>query len=93
MTKKEILKITNEILAEKHPILIIATGGFLSIPKNKISTIIIDKENSRSYKQQVRPYLDIRVLQKYLQKKFMQKLSMVIYFCAQRLYIDTKSVN
>ncbi len=60
MKKKEIIEITNKILKEKHPILIIATGAFLSIPKEKIGTIIIDKENSRAYKQQTRPYIDIR---------------------------------
>lgn len=60
MGKKDIIETINKILAEKHPVLIIATGGFLAIPKNNIQTIIFDKENSRSYKTQSRPYLDIR---------------------------------
>ena len=60
MGKKEILNTINKILAEKHPLLIIGTGSFLSIPKSNIGTIILDKENSRSYKMQTRPYIDIR---------------------------------
>lgn len=60
MNKKDIIETINKILADKHPVLIIATGGFLSVPKNNIGTIILDKENSRSYKTQVRPYVDIR---------------------------------
>ncbi len=60
INKKEIVKTINKILEEKHPLLIIGTGGFLSIPKNNIGIIILDKENSRSYKTQTRPYIDIR---------------------------------
>ncbi len=59
MNKKDIVETVNKILDETHPVLIIGTGGFLSIPKS-ISTIILDKENSRAYKTQGRPYLDIR---------------------------------
>lgn len=60
MSKKDILETINKILEEKHPLLIIGTGGFLALPKNDIGTIILDKENSRSYKTQTRPYIDIR---------------------------------
>ncbi len=60
MDKKEIVGTINKIMDEKHPLLIIGTGGFFSIPKNNIGTIILDKENSRSYKIQTRPYIDMR---------------------------------
>ncbi len=60
MSKSEIIESINKILEENHPLLIIATGGFLALPKENISTIILDKENSRAYKTQVRPYIDIR---------------------------------
>ena len=60
IAKKNIVETINKILEEKHPLLIIGTGGFLAVPKNNISTIIVDKENSRSYKTQTKPYLDIR---------------------------------
>jgi primosomal protein N' (replication factor Y) (superfamily II helicase) len=60
MSKKDIINTINKILEEEHPVLIIGTGGFLAIPKKNIGTIILDKENSRSYKTQTRPYIDIR---------------------------------
>lgn len=60
MNKSEIIENINKILGEEHPLLIIATGGFLSLPKKQIGTIILDKENSRAYKTQIRPYIDIR---------------------------------
>ena len=74
MGKKEMLETINNILSEDHPLLIIATGGFLSIPKTKISTIILDKENSRAYKTQVRPYVDIRNFAETLAGKMKAKI-------------------
>ncbi|MFA6227151.1 MAG: primosomal protein N' [Candidatus Paceibacterota bacterium] len=74
MGKKEMLETINKILAEDHPLLIVATGGFLSIPKTKISTIILDKENSRAYKTQVRPYIDIRNFAETLASKMRAKI-------------------
>lgn len=74
MGKKEMLETINKILAEDHPLLIVATGGFLSIPKTKISTIILDKENSRAYKTQVRPYVDIRNFAETLAGKIKAKI-------------------
>jgi len=60
MTKKEILTSWNKALKEEHPVLIIATGQFLSLPRPDITTIILDKESSRAYKQITRPFVDIR---------------------------------
>jgi len=60
MNKKDIIDTANKILEEKHPVLIIGTGGFTALPKSNIRIIILDKENSRSYKTLTRPYIDIR---------------------------------
>ncbi len=60
MTKKNLISKYNECLSEEHPILIIGTGMFISIPRSDIKTIILEHESSDSYKQFVRPYLDIR---------------------------------
>ena len=76
LSKKEVIDNINQILAEKHPVLIIGTGGFLSIPREDIGTIIVDKENARSYKLQTRPYIDIR----YFTEKFAEKNKMRIIF-------------
>jgi len=58
--KKTLINIYNNVITENHPILIIGTGMFLSIPRNDIKTIIIEHESSDSYKKLNRPYLDIR---------------------------------
>ncbi len=54
-------------LREKHPILLVTTSAFLSLPKENIATIIIDKSNSQFYKTMSRPFIDIR--------KFAEKLA------------------
>lgn len=48
------------IYAEKHPMLVITTPGFISILPAKLSTIILERENSSSYKQSQRPFIDYR---------------------------------
>lgn len=69
LSKKEIEKLWKEIISETHPVLIIATGSFLLLPKTDIGSIILDKENSRSYKMQTRPFLDIRNVAEAIAKK------------------------
>jgi primosomal protein N' (replication factor Y) len=60
ISEKKIRELWKKAIEEKHPILIIATKSFLSLPRKDISTIILDCENSPFYKLQKRPYLDIR---------------------------------
>lgn len=58
--KKQVLDSWQKILNVEHPVLIIATSLYLSIPKRDIGVIILEKESSRSYKIQTRPYIDMR---------------------------------
>ncbi|MEK7586167.1 MAG: hypothetical protein AAB477_03005 [Patescibacteria group bacterium] len=60
MTKKSSISSYNASLAQPHPILIIGTGMFLSIPRRDIKTIILEHESSDTYKQWTKPYVDIR---------------------------------
>ncbi len=60
MTKKSLTTLWNKIIDEPHPLLIIATGMFLSLPRADLGTIIVERESSGTYKQQTRPYVDIR---------------------------------
>lgn len=59
--KKDLISTWNKALTTEHPVLIIGTGMFLSLPRNDIGTIIIEKESSRAYKTITRPYIDFRV--------------------------------
>ena len=61
LSKKEILKAWKKAIESEHPLLIIATPMFLSLPRLNIKTIIIDKENSSIYKSPNRPFLDFRL--------------------------------
>lgn len=60
MTEKIIREKWSAAAEEKQPMLIIATGLFLSLPKQNLKTIIIDEESSPFYKSRKRPFLDIR---------------------------------
>ncbi len=60
LTKKVMINTYNSAVTENHPILIIGTGMFLSIPRPDIKTIILEHESSDAYKQLSRPYIDIR---------------------------------
>jgi len=60
MTKKTLINTYNSSISEVHPILIIGTGIFMSIPRHDIKTIILEHESSDVYKQIARPFIDIR---------------------------------
>lgn len=60
ISKKNLIADFNKVVNEEHPILIIGTGPFLSIPRHDVRTIIVEHESSGAYKQISRPYIDIR---------------------------------
>jgi len=74
LTKKELIKTWEQIINETHPVLIIATGSFLSIPRRDIGAIILDKENSRNYRTFSRPYFDIRTFVEIFSRKARTRL-------------------
>ena len=59
LTKKVTLELWGKICMIKHPILVIGTALFLSLPRIW-STIIVERESSRHYKMNARPFLDMR---------------------------------
>ncbi len=54
---KEILKKAHQ---SDHPILFITTPAFLSFNRTDLETIILERENSRSYKTLTRPFINIK---------------------------------
>ncbi len=74
LSKKEILTIWQKVIDEPHTVLIIATGSFLAIPRHDLGTIILEKESSRAYKMQARPFLDIRTVAEMLAKELNVRL-------------------
>ncbi len=61
-TKKVQQETWNAALLEKHPVLIVATPTFISIPRGDISLFILEHEMSSAYKQQTRPRADARIV-------------------------------
>jgi len=74
LSKKDQVELWNKAANEEHPSLIISTGSFLCIPRNDISTIIVDKENTRAYKGQNRPFVDFRIFAEFLAEKTKAKV-------------------
>lgn len=71
---KKIKELWNYSVKEEHPILIIATKSFLSMPRNDLGTLIIERESSSFYKLQTRPYIDIRKAAEIIASKFKIRL-------------------
>ncbi|MFZ2621248.1 MAG: hypothetical protein WAX85_00845 [Minisyncoccia bacterium] len=70
LPKKEIISLWKKIVSENHTVLIIATGSFLSIPRDDIGTFVFEKESSRAYKMQTRPFIDIRTAGQFIAKEY-----------------------
>lgn len=60
LTKKKILEAWNRIVEDPEPILVIATPSFLAVPRQKVGTVIIERESARAWRGRERPYLDFR---------------------------------
>jgi primosomal protein N' (replication factor Y) len=65
-----------KILSSTHPVLILGTAPFLSIPKKDIGTIILEHENSSTYRMIAKPYFDLRIFVEIYATKINAKLIM-----------------
>jgi primosomal protein N' (replication factor Y) len=74
LSKKELANRWKKALALNHPILVVATPPFLSLPRQDIRVIIMDREQVGSYKQMSRPLLDLRVFIEILSHHYQTKL-------------------
>jgi len=76
LSKKEFAKTLEIIEKTEHPILIIGTVPFLGVERRDVKSIILDRENSRVYRTQGRPYFDMRVFVENFAKVSNKKLIM-----------------
>lgn len=60
LSPKKMLAIIKNIISASHPILIVSTTPFLSIPRDDIGLIILEHESSSAYKTVTRPHFDLR---------------------------------
>ncbi len=74
LNKNKLLEKIKEILQNPHPVVIIGTPQFLSIPILNLKTIIIEEENSNSYKTFQKPFFDLRIFIEIFASKINAKL-------------------
>lgn len=74
LTPKKTNIIIEKIITSSHPALIIATAPFLSIPRYDLGVIILEQENSATYKLITRPHLDLRIFVELYSAKINTKL-------------------
>ena len=71
--KKQLEKFEN-ILKSEHPVLVLGTPQYLSIPRLDIGTIILENESSSAYRSMDRARFDFRVFAEILSVKLSVKL-------------------
>ena len=71
---KKILKQINTMVEMEHPVLVLGTAPYLSIPRYDFGTIILEHESSNAYKMQYTPYFDLRVFVEIFASKINAKL-------------------
>lgn len=69
LPKNQLINLWKKTLESSHPVLIVATPLFLSLPRVDITILILDKENSSAYKNITRPHVDWRFLAERLAEK------------------------
>ena len=69
LSKKEIMTTWKNALETDRPILVIATGYFLCLPRADITSVIIEGENSRGFSSLSRPCIDMRTVAEIICKK------------------------
>ncbi len=85
LSKSEIVKRWKAALEAEHPVVIVATGMFLSLPRSDIGLIIVEHESSRNYKIQSRPFLDYR----FLAEKYAREIGADLIFGDSCLRVET----
>lgn len=60
LSKKKLIHEWNRAVTFTKPLLIIGTPLVLSIPRDDVDTIIIERESARAYRGRARPFLDFR---------------------------------
>jgi len=58
--KKSVLEIWKNISDSEHPVLVIGTAQYLSLPRY-FKTVILDEEHSHAWRMLSRPFLDLRI--------------------------------
>lgn len=61
LNSKKILEACRGAVTGEHPILVIGTPQYLSLPRHDYGTIIVERESAPGYHMMARPHLDLRI--------------------------------
>lgn len=61
ISPKKILSGIEKILTLPHPVFILGTAPFLSVPREDLATIILERENTGAYRMLGHPFIDLRI--------------------------------
>jgi len=62
ISDKKVFEKISKVLQDTHPVVILATAPFLSIPRHDLGVIVLEHESSNSYRMIAQPHLDFRLL-------------------------------
>lgn len=92
-TPKTLKKLFVEARDMAHPILFITTPAYIAFDRHDLDTIILERENSRAYRTQSRPYINIKTFLEYYARA---KGSTLIFgdsvLSIQSLWLERESV-
>ena len=74
LSSKKVLHIYEQIMTLTHPVLILGTAPYLSIPRGDIETIILEHESTNGYKIITKPHIDLRIFVEIFASKINAKL-------------------
>ncbi|MDR3519916.1 MAG: hypothetical protein P4L63_03480 [Candidatus Pacebacteria bacterium] len=74
LSTKKIIQKFEQVMTTSHPVLILGTTPFLSIPREDIGTIVLEHESSTAYKMIGRPNFDLRIFTELFAAKMNIKL-------------------
>ena len=81
--KKKMTAALKKIHTEEHPLCIFGTATYLSIPREDLDTIVLEHENSGSYRRVVQPCIDMRIFVELYAKE--KKISLIFADTLPRL--------
>ncbi len=93
--KKKLIERWKRVVIDTAPLLIVGTSFALSVPRQNIDTLVIERESARSYRAVTRPHLDVRLAAQYLARTTGARLILADFplRVETRYRVDTNEVD
>ena len=76
MTQKKQYENIKNIIENSHPVIVLGTAPYLSIPRHDFETIILEHESSNAYRMMAPPYFDLKIFTEIYASKINAKFIM-----------------